>query len=285
MNSYSQHQEDKFLLNIFNEKKEKNCFFFEFGAWDGIHLSNCRLLYENNWSGCFVELDQKKYKELENNYKKDENIITLNEKIDYKLNNINKFILENSIKKIDVMSIDVDGADLLIWKSLNVLEPKVIIIEYNGTIPFDTNFEDNTDRNIGSSYLAIDNYAKSKNYELIKATIGNLIFIKKDFNNNLYKPLDMHNVYSICEPFRVGFNNYGEYLFFKNNELNYQEFFKSPQQKNFITFQPIPKFLRNLTNENGYGAAFLKRFYSLLIFLLLRPMLFFKYIFIKILKK
>ena len=285
MNSYSQHQEDKFLLNIFIKKKEKNCFFFEFGAWDGIHLSNCRLLYENNWSGCFVELDQKKYKELENNYKKDQNIITLNEKIDYKLNNINKLILENNIKKIDVMSIDVDGADLLIWKSLNVLEPKVIIIEYNGTIPFDTNFEDNTDRNIGSSYLAIDNYAKSKNYELIKATIGNLIFIKKDFNNNLYKPLDMHNVYSICKPFRVGFNNYGEYLFFKNNELNYQEFFRSPQQKNFITFQPIPKFLRNLTDENGYGAAFLKRFYSLLIFLLLRPMLFFKYIFIKILKK
>tara|TARA_B100000767_G_scaffold267637_1_gene286651 strand:+ start:90 stop:947 length:858 start_codon:yes stop_codon:yes gene_type:complete len=285
MNSYSQHQEDKFLLNIFIKKKEKNCFFFEFGAWDGIHLSNCRLLYENNWSGCFVELDQKKYKELENNYKKDQNIITLNEKIDYKLNNINKLILENNIKKIDVMSIDVDGADLLIWKSLNVLEPKVIIIEYNGTIPFDTNFEDNTDRNIGSSYLAIDNYAKSKNYELIKATIGNLIFIKKDFNNNLYKPLDMHNVYSICKPFRVGFNNYGEYLFFKNNELNYQEFFRSPQQKNFITFQPIPKFLRNLTDENGYGAAFLKRFYSLLIFLLLRPILFLKYIFIKIVKK
>mgnify|MGYP001332820029 FL=1 len=285
MNSYSQHQEDKFLINIFIKKKEKNCFFFEFGAWDGIHLSNCRLLYENNWSGCFVELDQKKYKELENNYKKDQNIITLNEKIDYKLNNINKLILENNIKKIDVMSIDVDGADLLIWKSLNVLEPKVIIIEYNGTIPFDTNFEDNTDRNIGSSYLAIDNYAKSKNYELIKATIGNLIFIKKDFNNNLYKPLDMHNVYSICKPFRVGFNNYGEYLFFKNNELNYQEFFRSPQQKNFITFQPIPKFLRNLTDENGYGAAFLKRFYSLLIFLLLRPILFLKYIFIKIVKK
>ena len=147
MKSYSQHEEDKFILNIFIEKKEENCFFFEFGAWDGIHLSNCRLLYENSWSGCFVELDTKKYKELKNNYKKDQNIITLNEKIDYKLNNINKLILENNIKKIDVMSIDVDGADLLIWKSLNVLEPKVIIIEYNGTIPFDTNFEDNTDRN------------------------------------------------------------------------------------------------------------------------------------------
>jgi len=285
MKSYSQHEEDKFILNIFIEKKEENCFFFEFGAWDGIHLSNCRLLYENSWSGCFVELDTKKYKELKNNYKKDQNIITLNEKIDHESKNINKLIFENNIKKIDVMSIDVDGKDLLIWKSLNVVEPKVIIIEYNGTIPFDTTFEDDTDRNIGSSYLAIDNYAKSKNYELIKATIGNLIYIKKDFNNSFYDALNMQDVYSKCKPFRVGFNNYGEYLFFSNDKLNYQEFFRSPQQKNFITFQPIPKFLRNLTNENGAGAAFFKRFYSLLIFFLLRPILFFKYIFIKILKK
>ena len=165
------------------------------------------------------------------------------------------------------------------------MEPKVIIIEYNGTIPFDTTFEDDTEKNIGSSYLAIDNYAKSKNYELIKATIGNLIYIKKNFNNNFCQPLNMQDVYSNCKPFRVGFNNYGEYLFFFNNKLNYQEFFRSPQQKNFITFQPIPKFLRNLTNENGAGAAFFKRLYSLLIFLLLRPTLFLKYIFTKISKK
>lgn len=285
MKSYSQYKEDIFILEIFNKKKQGNCFFFEFGAWDGVHLSNCRLLYENNWSGCFVELDDKKYKELEKNYKDDANIITINKKIEHESKNINQLIQDNNIKKIDVMSIDVDGKDLSIWKSLSVIDPKVVIIEYNGTIPFDTTFEDDTNRNIGSSYLAIDIYAKSKNYELIKATIGNLIYIKRDFNENLYKSLSMNDVYSICKPFRVGFNNYGEYLFFSNNELNFQEFFKSPQQKSFITFQPIPKLLRNLTNVNGKGGESLKKLYSLFIFLILRPFLFSKYIITKIFKK
>ncbi len=55
--------------------------------------------------------------------------------------------------------------------------------------------------------------------------------------------------------------------------------------KNFITFQPVPKFLRNLTDTNGKGYKFLKIFYSNLIFLFLRPNLFLKRIFFKNNKK
>ena len=69
MNSYSQNDEDLFILDLYKKKKIQNCFFFEFCAWDGKHLSNCRLLFENGWSGCFVELDRKKFQDLENNYK------------------------------------------------------------------------------------------------------------------------------------------------------------------------------------------------------------------------
>ena len=60
MKSYSQFGEDLILLDFFDKKKLSKGFFFEFGAWDGIYLSNCRLLYERGWSGCFVEADKKK---------------------------------------------------------------------------------------------------------------------------------------------------------------------------------------------------------------------------------
>ncbi len=284
MQRFSQNDEDIFILEMFKKKNVENCFFFEFGAWDGIYLSNCRLLYENNWSGCFVEYNKKKFQELQNNYKENENIILINDKIDPDRKNINELIINHKIKKIDVLSIDVDGRDLSIWKSLNVLYPNIVIIEFNDSIPFDTIFEDTTNHNIGSSFPAIDNYAKSKGYELIKATRDNLIYSKKEFNNGMYKPITSSELYSLCKPIRVGFNNFGEYLFFYNHQLEFKELFRSPLSKSFITFQPIPKFLRNMTDVNGQGGKFLKRLYSLIVLILLRPTLFFKYLYEKMKK-
>ena len=284
MQRFSQNDEDIFILEMLKKKSVEDCFFFEFGAWDGIYLSNCRLLYENNWSGCFVEYDKKKFQELQNNYKENKNIILINDKIDPDKKNINELIINHKIKKIDVLSIDVDGRDLSIWKSLNVLYPNIVVIEFNDSIPFDTIFEDKTNKNIGSSFPAIDNYAKSKDYELIKATRDNLIYSKKEFNNGMYKPITPSELYSFCKPIRVGFNNFGEYLFFYNHKLEFKEVFRSPLAKSFITFQPIPKFLRNMTDVNGQGGKFLKRLYSLIVLILLRPTLFFKYLYDKIKK-
>ena len=73
----------------------------------------------------------------------------------------------------------------------------------------------------------------------------NLIFIEKKFNNNDFKKIDQKEVYTKLRPMRIGFNNFGEYLFFENDKLICKEVFKSPMSKSFITFQPIPKFLRN----------------------------------------
>jgi len=281
MKNYSQNDEDIFILDLFKSKKKEDCFFFEFGAWDGIHLSNCRLLFENGWSGCFVESDKIRFQRLIKNYEGDSNIILLNEKIDPDTKNINELITKNNINKISLLSIDVDGRDLSIWKSLEIVSPDTVIIEFNDTIPFDTSYEDNTNKSIGNSFLAINNFAKSMDYELIKVTRDNLIYSKKDFNEGRYKIITPEEVYSICKPIRVGFNNFGEYLFFEDHKLDFKEFYKSPLAKSFITFQPIPKFLRRLTDVNGQGAKLFKRIYSLFIFLLLRPVLFIKYILTK----
>ena len=282
MHSRSQNLEDLFVMDLFKKKNIHSGFFFEFGAWDGIHLSNCRLLFENGWSGCFAELDRKKFEDLESNYKNHSNIILINDRIDPETKNINKIIQEYNIKEINVLSIDVDGRDLSIWKSLEALTPDVVIIEFNPTIPFDTIYEQTTTKFSGNSFLAIDNFAKTKNYELIKVTKCNLIYVKKEFNNKMFESISSEKAYSICEPLRVGFNNYGEYLFFYNHKLDSREIFKSPYSKSFIAFQPIPKFLRNLTNVDGQGGKFLKRVYSLSVLLLLRPTLFIKHVFEKV---
>ena len=53
-NVYSQFGEDGILEELFSRfpaPRDRNSFCVEFGAWDGIHLSNCaNLILTANWS-------------------------------------------------------------------------------------------------------------------------------------------------------------------------------------------------------------------------------------------
>ena len=281
MKTDSQYGEDLILLDFFNRTNLNKGYFFEFGAWDGIYLSNCRFFYKKDWEGCFVESDKRKFNKLKKNYSNDSKIKTLNEFINTTDNNLDKIIQKYNIKKIDLLSIDIDGRDLSVWKTLNKIKPKFVIIEFNKLIPFDVDFEDTTNQSVGSSALAIYNYAKSKDYGLIGATSPNLIFVDNTFNNGRIKCINFKDLYDLTVPIRIGFNQYGEILFFEKNKINFKEYFKLPIQKSFITFQPIPKFIRMMTDVNGKGAKKLKIIYSYIIFMLLRPNLFFLKIFSK----
>ena len=55
MKSFAQNNEDKIVIDLFFKKNIKNGVFIEFGAWDGVHLSNCKLLADHDWSGFFIE--------------------------------------------------------------------------------------------------------------------------------------------------------------------------------------------------------------------------------------
>lgn len=280
MKSFAQNNEDKIVIDLFFKKNIKNGVFIEFGAWDGVHLSNCKLLADHNWSGFFIEGNSLRFEDCKKNYKDNNKIKVLNKFIDEKYT-LNDLIKENNIDKIDVLSIDIDGKDLTELKRLTLVKPKVIIIEYNATIPFDVECEDNIGGN-GSSYLSINNHLSKNNYELINFTVCNLIFIEKDFNQNQNKKVEVFEMIEKLKPVRFGFNNFGEMFFIENKKIQKKELFKFPTMKNFILFQPVPKFIRNATDENGKGFKILKIIYSNLVLLIIRPNLFLKKIFDKI---
>ena len=277
--SFAQNNEDKIIIDLFFKKKIKDGVFIEFGAWDGVHLSNCKLLADHNWSGFFIEGDFLRFQECQKNYKNNNKIKVLNKFIDesYTLNDL---IKHNNIDKIDVLSIDIDGKDLTELKRLNLVKPKVIIIEYNSTIPFDVECEDQIGGN-GSSYLSINNHLSKNNYELINFTGCNLIFIEKDFNQKENKKVEVFEMIEKLKPVRFGFNNFGEMLFIENKKIQKKELFTFPTMKSFILFQPVPKFIRNITDENGKGFKILKIVYSNLVLLIMRPNLFLRKIFDK----
>lgn len=273
-NSYAQFSEDLFLANIFKQKNIKKGFFLEFGAWDGKHLSNCRHLYENGWKGCFIEGNKSRFLDLKKNYIHDNDVILLNIFVNQDHNTLDNILSKNNISELDLLSIDIDGKDLLSLKTLTKIRPKVIVIEFNHSIPFDVSYEDNTEESIGNSFLAIFNYANKIGYQLIHVTISNLIFIDKDFNKKFFLEIDQNQIFTLLKPTRVAFNNYGEIIFFKGHHLERKEYFRFPSKKSFITFQPIPRFLRKLSDVNGNGYKLLNILYSNFVLFLLRPNLF-----------
>jgi FkbM family methyltransferase len=130
-NKYSQRGHDGIIEKIMKELNINKGFFIEFGAWDGIHLSNCRNLYEKGWGGCFIEGDATKYKVLVKNYK-NKNIICLNNYVfPKKEEGVTIDILYTKYMnntEIDILSIDIDGRDYEIFENLEI-KPKLIIIE------------------------------------------------------------------------------------------------------------------------------------------------------------
>jgi len=85
----------------------------------------------------------------------------------------------------DLISIDVDGTDYHIWDSLQVYRPKVVVIEFNPTIPHYLVFAQAKDPRVnqGCSLLALQELGRQKGYELICSTEWNGIFVDSQYFN------------------------------------------------------------------------------------------------------
>jgi hypothetical protein len=270
-NVYSQNGEDGLLEWILQSLKIEKGYFCEFGAWDGKHLSNCRNLYENGWEGIFIEGDKTKFQDLVTNYSVDKTITLLNEYVTVAgPSSLDSIFRRCNTTNVDVLSIDIDGDDLLIWRSLKFVRPKVVVIEYNATIPFDTRFENPVGENKGNSALSIVALAEMTRYTLVAGTSTNLIFIDEKHLGSDLPHLSLSEVRSACGGLRLYFGYDGELIIDNGPALILKEYFAVPWTK-FIGIQPIPKFLRGYNKHQRVRMIF-----SLLGILVRRPVVLFR---------
>ena len=214
--SYSYGGIDSLVLNIF--KNQKNGFYLDIGCGHPIKNNNTYLLNKRGWSGINIDLDKDNI-DLFNSYrKKDVNIATavsdkegetdlyfyhnksaLNtiskENADFqkakvsaikkiKTQTINK-IIENSPfkdRKIDFLSLDVEGSELAILKNFDFTKysPKVIVVEYL----------DLSLKKLEIKNLNINNIIKSEIYKLIESnnyTLANILHSDLVFINNNFR--------------------------------------------------------------------------------------------------
>jgi hypothetical protein len=175
--SYAQNFEDLVIKDLIEEipgpEKSSLMSIVDIGASDGVSLSNSRIFVEEGFRSLLFDADANRYSKLRQNSKDFPNCSVSNEFVTPE--NVD-FLLEG-ISKIGILSIDIDGLDLLILRTLIHKIPFVVVVEYNPTIPLHISFEQRPEQsNLGNSALAIHNFLVSQGYFLRHATQTNLIF-------------------------------------------------------------------------------------------------------------
>nr|WP_075486794.1 hypothetical protein [Prochlorococcus marinus] len=235
LNIYSQNGEDGIISEILKRLNldQKELWCVEFGAWDGIHLSNTfALVQRNNWNAVYIEGDKNKYNDLLKTSQKYKNITTVNKFVESDKNHKNSLdnILSRTSLPIDyeLLSIDIDSYDLAIFSEYQG-KPKIVVIEINSSIPPGILQWHNGKNFIGNSFSSTLLVAKEKGYTLVCHT-GNMIFVR----NDIVSKLDLDEA-TIKYPERL----------FRDNWINLKE-------QNFLSKikRKIKKFINYLEHKS-----------------------------------
>lgn len=119
--------------------------------------------------------------------------------------NVNTVLRENGLTgEIDLLCLDIDGVDYWVWKSIDVVHPRIVLVEYQDilgpdrswTVPYrpDFNLHDypvNKQANnyCGASLRAFVGLAKCKGYRLVGSSrCGWNAFFVRNGIDNMYLP-------------------------------------------------------------------------------------------------
>jgi hypothetical protein len=164
----------------------------------------------------------------------------------------------------DVLSIDIDGNDYYVWEATVEYKPKVVIIEFNPTIPNSVEFVQPKDFCVTqcSSILSITKLAKSKGYELVAATKNNAIYVDAKY-------FDLFGISdNSVQAIRTD-ESLVTYLFFGcDGTVHIRGYGKSPWQQIPIReskVQILPRWARKKANDQNYLRRKLGRYYRRLL--------------------
>lgn len=127
--------------------------------------------------------------------------------------NIDQLLEENGVTgEIGLLSIDIDGMDYWVWKAIEVVDPAIVVIEYNYrfgsedavTVPYRPDFDRREAHHsilyYGASLEALAELGREKGYALVGVESHglNAFFVRRDLLPDTLREV------TAAEAFRVG---------------------------------------------------------------------------------
>ena len=195
---YSQNGEDGLLLYLFSQIGTTNKTLVEFGVESGRECNAANLLLHFGWNGLLMDGSEENMASGRRWYEAQglEHIdrITLKQCF-VTTENINGVISDSGISgEIDLLSIDIDGNDYWLWDAIEVINSRVVVVEYNSvfgpsrsmTVCYDPAFTRFSKHRSGwyhgASLSALAKLGERKGYALVGAdSMGcNAFFVRQD---------------------------------------------------------------------------------------------------------
>ena len=120
---YAQSGEDGVLEAIFALIGPTNRHYVEFGTQDGIQCNTRWLMKHRGWSGLLMDGSHE-----------NPSIGLAREFVT--AGNVEELFRKYGVPaEFDLLSIDIDGNDYWVWRAIRSYRPRVVVIEYNASLP------------------------------------------------------------------------------------------------------------------------------------------------------
>jgi hypothetical protein len=202
---FSQWGEDGIVEWLASHIPMANTRFVEFGV-ESFREANCRFLLQNRgWRGLVMDGSEDHMRALKAHsmhWKYD--LTAVNAFITAE--NIDALLRENGFAgELGILSIDIDGNDYWVWKSVTAVDPAIVICECNPilgdttpvVVPYDPSFTrfaaHRSGLYFGASIAALRLLAEQRGYEFLGTNLNgiNAFFVRKDLASHV-RPLLKH---------------------------------------------------------------------------------------------
>lgn len=170
----SQGAEDAKLDRLFRLIGTTNRVAVEFGARDGVSLSNTHRLRQLGWT-CYLWDVAPASRIVAKEHLTRENVNAV-------------FTKHQVPASIDLLSIDIDGNDYWVWQALTVCVPRVVVVEYNAAfgpgeavvMPYRADHVWDKTTYFGASAAALAKLGRIKGYSLVDVERDTNLFFVRD---------------------------------------------------------------------------------------------------------
>jgi len=179
--SYSQNEEDGIILFIFSLIGTTNKKAVEIGVGDGTECNTANLIINHGWTALLFDGDRANVLRGQEFYARCPDTWVFPPTFVHawiEMENVNQLIRDNRFQgEIDLLSIDIDGNDYWVWKAIDCIQPRVVVVECHNiwgperavTIPYRRDFNKfnlHPDYS-GASLAAFVKLGREKGYRLV----------------------------------------------------------------------------------------------------------------------